>query len=389
MALPVNPRASLVAEVSAGIESAVAEAEAALSGAETALEKIRLDEITGQLTGGLDSGLNMLSAAQGMMGQAAEAVSGLGGISSAVQTFASSTGLSGIADAAAGAVSAVTNFGGALNAVGSFSAGIANAASDIGGALSKIGGGDLAGGLTSLASGIAGAAGALNNLLSLGRAKNIPAGGELFKTTGNSIQLESLSTDDWRVKIKTNWSLFNSPLFGELQKSGGVVFPYLPNITVSTRANYQSVETVHSNYPFLAYKNSNVDEITIEGDFTCENEYDAAYYLASTIFFKTCTKMFFGQGEHAGNPPPICILNGYGANVFKNIPVVIKSTNITLPNDVNYIKCSKFGEPSWVPVKSSVSITVQPIYSRNAQRQFSLSNYAAGTMVTGSGAGYL
>jgi hypothetical protein len=389
MALPTNPRASLVREVSAGIQTATASAEEALASAETALDKARIDEATAQLTGGLNSGLNMLAAAQGMAGQAAGAVSGLGGIASSVQTAASSIGLSNIADAATGAVSAISNFGGALNAVGSFSAGIANAAADIGGALSKIGAGNLAGGLTDLASGISGAAGALNNLLSLGRAKNIPSGAELFKTTGNSIKLESNPGNDWRVKIKAEWSLFNSPLFGELEKTGGVVFPYLPTITVSTRANYQSVETVHSNYPFLAYKNSSVDEITIEGVFTCENEYDAAYYLASTIFFKTATKMFFGQGENAGNPPPICILNGYGANVFKNIPVVIKSTSIQLPNDVNYIKCTKLGEPSWVPVKSNVSVTVQPVYSRTTQRKFSLQNYAAGKMVTGSEAGYL
>ena len=387
MALPVNPRASLVAEVSAGIQTAQAEAEAAIASAETALSKARLDEVTGQLTAGLNSGLNMMSAAQGMMGQASEAISGLGGIGNAVQSITGGVaGLSNIADAASGAVSAVSN---AFGAVGNFTAGISNAAADIGGALSSLGAGNLAAGLTGLASGISAAAGALNNLLSLGRGKNIPAGAELFKTSGNPIKLDANPASDWRVKIKTEWSNFQSPLFGELQKTGGVVFPYLPTITVATRANYSSVETIHSNYPFLAYKNSSVDEITIEGVFTCENEYDAAYYLASTIFFKTATKMFFGQGANAGNPPPICILNGYGANVFKNIPIVIKSTNISLPNDVNYIKCTKFGQPSWVPVKSNVSVTVQPVYSRRTQRKFSLQSYASGQMITGSDAGYL
>ena len=388
MALPTNPRASLVAEVSAGIQTAQAEAAAALASAETALDKARLDEITGQLTAGLNSGLNMLSAAQGMMGQAAESISGLGGIGNAVQTAVGGFGdaLGAIGDAASGAVSAVSN---AFGAVGDFTAGIANASADIGGALNALGAGNIAGGLSGLATGISSAAGALNNLLSLGRAKNIPSGAELFKTTGNPIKLESNPGNDWRVKIKAEWSLFNSPIFGELQKTGGVVFPYLPSITVSTKANYNQIETIHSNYPFLAYKNSSVDEITIEGVFTCENEYDAAYYLASTIFFKTATKMFFGQGANAGNPPPICILNGYGANIFKNIPVVIKSTSINLPNDVNYIKCSKFGQASWVPVKSNVSITVQPVYSRTSQRNFNLQSYASGKMVTGSEAGYL
>ena len=48
--------------------------------------------------------------------------------------------------------------------------------------------------------------------------------------------------------------------------------------------------------------------------------------------------MFSGDlGAAAGNPPPVILLNGYGDYVFKNIPVVVKSFSIELPQDVNYI----------------------------------------------------
>ena len=135
----------------------------------------------------------------------------------------------------------------------------------------------------------------------------------------------------------------------------------------------------------MAYKNSQVDDITIAGDFSAETENDAAYWIAATTFFKTATKMFFGQGPNAGNPPIICNLSGYGASVFNNVPVIVKSFSVELKEDVNYINCNTFGTNTWVPVMSNISIVVQPIYNRERLRKFSLRDYASGKMGTGVG----
>jgi hypothetical protein len=170
-----------------------------------------------------------------------------------------------------------------------------------------------------------------------------------------------------------------------LQETGGVVWPYLPNITVSTKANYTQVDTIHNNYPFQAYKNSQVDEIQISGDFSCETERDAAYWISATTFFKTATKMFFGQGPNVGNPPIICILSGYGTSVFNNVPVIIKSFSVDLKDDINYINCNTYGTNTWVPVLSTISVTVTPIYNRSRLRKFNLQDYARGGLVDGVG----
>ena len=45
-------------------------------------------------------------------------------------------------------------------------------------------------------------------------------------------------------------------------------------------------------------------------------------------------------------------------------------------------------KPTWVPIKSALTVEVAPIYNRNNLRQFSLKNFAAGNMTSQSGVGY-
>ena len=363
--LSINPLAKLVSDASAAISKATNDAQTATSKLESEssfLEKANLDDTINRLSGAVGSGLNGATAALG------QSQTALGGISSTIQS-AVSKGASTL-QSAAGSISNIT--------------------ADISGSLNKLGGGNLAGGLMSAASSISGAAGQLNNILSLFRASNLPAGGELFLKQGSAIKLTPSSANDWRVRITCDWNNFSgNALFAELARTNGVVWPYLPSVTVSTKAEYTAINPIHSNYTFNAYKNSVVDDITISGDFTCETESDAAYWIAATTFFKTATKMFFGSSTYAGNPPIVCRLAGYGSSVFNEVPVIIKSFSVDLKEDVNYIRCDAFGTNTWVPVISTVSVTVAPIYNRANQRKFSLQEYAQGKMTGQGGVGYL
>jgi hypothetical protein len=231
----------------------------------------------------------------------------------------------------------------------------------------------------------------LNNILSLKRGINIPKGAQVFMPQGQAIQLSPGAKDDWRVRITCEWHLFNSPLFKQLQDTGGVVWPYMPSITVSTKAEYNTIPITHGNYAQYSYKNSVVDDITISGEFSCENKIDAAYWIAATTFFKTATKMFFGQGALAGNPPIICNLTGYGSHVFDKVPVIIKSFSVDFKDDVNYIQCdpSDDGKYTWVPILSTITVVVAPVYSRQGLRKFNLQDYAAGKMSGDKQVGYI
>lgn len=244
----------------------------------------------------------------------------------------------------------------------------------------------------------------------LGFMKGIRTGGSLptdgmpvFKTNTPAVSV-SPTGDDWRVSLSIPPVMGDMPkvLLAPLAHTGNkLVFPFTPSIIFSHTANYNALAPTHSNYPFFSYQNSSVDAITIAGDFFVEGNQDAAYWLAVVTYLRTVTKMFYGNGAHLGNPPPVVKLNGYGQYVFNNVPCVVTSFNIDLPQDVDYIKTtlsvdstqtqfSDFEEPtiesgpsSWVPSQSLISVTVQPIYSRAKQAEFNLNDFVSGDLIKG------
>lgn len=154
---------------------------------------------------------------------------------------------------------------------------------------------------------------------------------------------------DWRVRLSLGPSanyLYNAGtprgssagILAPLAATDGVIFPYTPSITTTYSANYEQYDLVHSNYRGVFYKNSRVGDINIRGTFTAQDTAEANYLLAVIHFFRSATKMFYGQDAERGTPPPVCLLNGLGSYQFSDHPVVISSFNYTTPNDVDYIR---------------------------------------------------
>jgi len=207
----------------------------------------------------------------------------------------------------------------------------------------------------------------------------------------DSIYNSSAAPGDWRVSISVPEILLaeGNPddILAPLRASSGLaafgtpnkmIFPFNPTVLLSHSANYSQVQPTHTNYPYNAYENSQVDAITITGEFFQENENDAKYWLACLHFLRTATKMFYGDSDPLGNPPVVCRLNGYGKHVLNHMPVVITNFTTDLPVDVDYIECKVGGLPNYVPTQSSITVTLQPQYARRSQSGFSLNAYAAG-----------
>ena len=55
-------------------------------------------------------------------------------------------------------------------------------------------------------------------------------------------------------------------------------------------------------------------------------------------FFRSATKMFYGQDAQRGAPPPLVYLFGMGQYQFNNQPCVIKTFTYNLPADVDYVR---------------------------------------------------
>lgn len=271
-------------------------------------------------------------------------------------------------------------------------------------------------------------------LLSKLRSSSIPVGAEALNTANiaNAV-FGNANGNDWRVRISMPSSFGSSSILQPLLETNGLVFPFTPTINITGSAAYSVESLTHSNYPFISYTATEPDQIAITGSFFVEDGRQAAYWAAVVHFLRSVTKMASGDTPNQGTPPPICRLSGYGEHVFPNVPVVVKSYTVDLPADVDYIaidaNAAGAGFPSlaqsalgaisqaggtlgnlasslntgigivnslsrgsaakgWVPVKSTVSVTLQPIYSRESVKQFSLQQFVNGSYLS-SGKGYL
>ena len=240
-------------------------------------------------------------------------------------------------------------------------------------------------------------------------------------TATNNIQFAGATTgsgtQDWRVRVSVapgSKVLYDAPspgILACLKETNGVIFPYTPNLTVNHIARYSTQTLTHTNYNNYFYEGSEVRDISITADFTAQSASDAKYLLAAIYFFRAATKMFFGESEsYQGSPPPIVYLDGYGSHYLPHISCVVTGFQHTMPPDVDYIEVNASagnggsagtganGFPinpaiagpiststgaTRVPTMSQLQITLQPVYSRSAQRQFNYDAFARGELIVG------
>ena len=232
---------------------------------------------------------------------------------------------------------------------------------------------------------------------------------------------------DWRVKLSLAtganylYKASKPGILAPLAATDGVVFPYTPTVNTSYVANYDGVLPTHSNYRIQQYSSSSVEQVTVTADFTAQDTFEANYMLACIHFFKSMTKMFYGQDENPtrGTPPPLGFFYGLGAFQLDNHPVAITNFTYNLPNNVDYIRATnsdtsssgKFATENliggqiqpggnrppatftdtpdqaitYVPTKITLSISCVPVISRNTiSNDFSLKEYATGKLMRGS-----
>lgn len=197
--------------------------------------------------------------------------------------------------------------------------------------------------------------------------------------------------EDLRVKIlvpQEYWTDLTAGPNQELAWLKGIIFPFTPSISYETKADYTSMSPLHSNFNIYFYKNSSVSPIKVSGKFTVQNDKDAAIYLSTVHLLRSLTKMRTGglkSDPLSGSPPPICRLEGYGDIMLKNIPVVISSFQVELPDNVDYYTVGKqssylqklYGLNS-VPIISTISVTCTPMYSRSEMQKFNVNDYVDG-----------
>tara|TARA_B100001057_G_scaffold178687_1_gene179461 strand:+ start:993 stop:1910 length:918 start_codon:yes stop_codon:yes gene_type:complete len=205
---------------------------------------------------------------------------------------------------------------------------------------------------------------------------------------------------DWRVSLSVPESIKKlvSPSRSLLDPLGRtdwkMVFPYTPTIYVSHQASYNPLQPVHTNYPYYAYENSRVGQMTITGEFFVQNSLEAKYWVAAVHFLRSVTKMSYGEkSPNRGQPPPVLFLNGYGDYTFNQVPVIITNFQFDLKREVDYISTglgkteqayedgyiqSSLEKYAWAPSESMITVEVVPQYSRNQISKFNLRDFVNG-----------
>jgi hypothetical protein len=193
---------------------------------------------------------------------------------------------------------------------------------------------------------------------------------------------------DQRVKLDLgagNRTFFKeSKILAPLLGTAGVVFPYTPQLVVTHTANYIATPITHANFQHHTYSNSDIAAIQIAGDFSVQNSTEGLYLLAVIHFFRTVTKMYFGNDKSApgGTPPPILFLSAHGTHLFDRVPVVVTSFVSTFPADVDYVFVNGAKGQSRVPTLMNMSVTVQPVFNRRQSKSFSLDRFARGDLLS-------
>lgn len=236
-------------------------------------------------------------------------------------------------------------------------------------------------------------------LISTGALLGVVAGAKILssifkkdKTTAAEVTITNgEGMDDNRVKIRVPTKYLTdltsgSPGVNELKKLGGIIFPYTPTISYEHRADYSNVPIMHSNFAVNFYQRSYTTNISLSGKFTIQNEFDANVYLSTVHLLRALTKMLSGGEEFSGSPPPVCRLDAYGDFMLKNVPVSISSFKIDLPDGVDYFTTSgaPFKQTS-VPVISTISLTLVPMYSRAEMQDFTVTDWLANAKIRKGG----
>jgi len=256
-------------------------------------------------------------------------------------------------------------------------------------------------------------------------------------------QRKQINSADWRVRLRlapNSKYLYNANDPGILAplsaKSGtdGVIFPYTPAIDTTYRAQYSPYDLTHSNYRGYFYANSYTDVINIRAMFTAQDTKEAEYLLAVIHFFRSVTKMFYGQDAQRGSPPPLVYLSGLGEYQFNEHSCLVSAFQYNLPSDVNYIRARSsnivgglnlttqrnkqsvstpgnfaglnrlaaallpigglkkppapptlgLNNPTYVPTKIEITLSLLPVQSRQqVSNQFSVKDFANGNLLKG------
>jgi hypothetical protein len=175
---------------------------------------------------------------------------------------------------------------------------------------------------------------------------------------------------------------YSTPFIGPgaiLERTGGILFPYTPTISVAHQVEYSQYDVVHTNYQQNAYIKTRNPAIQVTGIFSSQTPEEAAYTVGVMHFLRVTSKMNFGMNDRdAGTPPPVLEFSAYGTYNFNRVPVLLGSFNFNYQDDVDYVEIVTGGQATQIPSMMVIAMDLLPQYSPDVQLSFNLNEFSSG-----------
>ena len=204
------------------------------------------------------------------------------------------------------------------------------------------------------------------------------------------------TVNDIRVRLAALYpnDVYATGIMAVLNTTGGMMFPYTPQISFSQSVNYMDLNLVHSNTDYPAYTRTPSVSISINGKFSVQNQAEGQYALACLHFLRTASKSYFGETDaatsKAGLPPPILVLSGYGNYMFNQLRVVLKSHNWSFDDSSDGIDIMIGSGRARLPSLFSIQLELMVVQTPQRMRQkFSFNAFASGALMSPGTPGWI
>lgn len=180
-------------------------------------------------------------------------------------------------------------------------------------------------------------------------------------------------------------------------ETGGLIFPFTPNISEGVSPNYESTTVSQTNESFLNFSGRENPKIGIsDAKWVCDTYEHAVYAVAVMHFFRAFSMMDFGKGR-SGKPPSPMWFSAYGKYAYERIPVILRDAQWSFPNDVDYVGIPNPGSSSqkalvkssgpggdgytWMPMVFTVSLNLTVQHSPKYWTEFNLDDVFSGKLL--------
>lgn len=169
-------------------------------------------------------------------------------------------------------------------------------------------------------------------------------------------------------------------LFSQPAPIGRTIIRFLdqPTLTESRAARYTTETILHTPEGFNSFEGTDQRSFELSGKFFCRTDTDI---VTNNNVLQVVRSLVMPDYNRTGAPPTPVELHAYGAKNIFALPCLVKSYNMTYPNDVDYV-VSDLGETQvTMPIVFELSISLTEQHSIAQLRKFNLSDFRSGKMV--------